>query len=107
MDGPIPNETQRRILGDNLAGEFIRNYDPVDNDYDDSDTDDSFENDVYVSDAQQHWDENMRQLEQAVFHVLCPVLGRLFGRRFAQKMWMRFVTYRWRLAYPETVFEKV
>lgn len=46
------------------------------------------------SDAQQHWDESLRQLEHAVFFVLCPLIGRVIGRRAAHKLWMRFVNYR-------------
>lgn len=46
------------------------------------------------SDAQQHWDESLRQLEHAIFYVLCPVVGRVIGRRTAHKLWMSFVNYR-------------
>lgn len=104
----VPSATQRRILGDDLADALINSFDPVndpgsDVESDLESTDDSFENEIVFtrSDAQQQWDENMRTLEEAVFHVLCPVLGRLFGRRFAQNMWVRFVDYRWRVSHPE------
>lgn len=50
----------------------------------------------YISDAQRHWDENIQQLENAVFLILCPVIGRVLGRRFAQNLWFAFCDYRWK-----------
>lgn len=52
--------------------------------------------DDYLSDAQKHWDENIRQLENAVFFILCPVIGRVLGRRFAQNLWFAYCDYRWK-----------
>lgn len=93
-------ESEYPLLTSDLAGEIassIQNPLPADS-YDDdygSETDSEFENDIYINDAQRQWDENMKQIETAVFYVLCPVVGKMIGRKTAQSLWARFVTWRW------------
>lgn len=88
-DGDLQNEVMStpRATSDSL---FNGTYD--------SETDSDFENEVYTNDAQHQWDENMKQIETAVFFVLCPVIGKLVGRKTAQSLWARFVTWRWQSA---------
>lgn len=98
-----PNEIQRSIFGPEVTRELLNSLDQplldreVTSDYS-SEIDSSFENDIHFSDAQQQWEENIRQLETAVFYVLCPVLGRIVGRKAAHSIWIRFVTWRWNSA---------
>lgn len=97
-----PNGTQRRIFGSEVTREFLDCLEKkhpaingeAESDYS-SEVDSSFENDVHFSDAQQQWEENIKQLETAVFFVLCPVLGRLVGRKAAHSVWIRIVSWRW------------
>ncbi|GMM51686.1 Mim2 protein [Starmerella bacillaris] len=59
------------------------------------DSADSSDEELEISDAQQHWDESIAQLETAVFFVLCPLIGKMIGRKFAKSIWHRFVDWRW------------
>ncbi|KAJ8057581.1 hypothetical protein LXG23DRAFT_54280 [Yarrowia lipolytica] len=46
------------------------------------------------SDAQEQWEESLRQLEQLVSFVLIPLIGKFFGRRAAYFVWGMVVDYR-------------
>lgn len=47
------------------------------------------------SDAQEHWEENVRELESLVVLVLCPLVGRIIGRRVAHSLWLRYMYFRY------------
>lgn len=98
-----PGESQYPLFHNDLAGEVASSlYNPPTEDmYDDegSETDSEFENDIYINDAQRQWDENMKQIEVAIFFVLCPVVGKIIGRKTAQSLWTRFVTWRWNISH--------
>lgn len=51
--------------------------------YTDSDSYSDSDSDEQVSDAQQEWEESVRQLEGLLYLVLFPVAGKFIGRRLA------------------------
>lgn len=49
--------------------------------YYDDDEDSGYQYDL--SDAQEQWEESLRQIEEVMLFIIVPVVGKFFGRRFA------------------------
>jgi hypothetical protein len=70
---------------DAIIGGGIPEADPfgsTDSEYSGSSVTDS-DSEEQVSDAQQEWEESVRQLEGLLYLVLLPIAGKFFGRRLA------------------------
>ncbi|TQS37092.1 hypothetical protein Golomagni_02446 [Golovinomyces magnicellulatus] len=52
-------------------------------------TDDTFSDDI--SDAQEEWENSLRQLDMIISMVIVPYVGKYFGRKFAIWSWAKFM----------------
>ncbi|ODQ66242.1 hypothetical protein NADFUDRAFT_45764 [Nadsonia fulvescens var. elongata DSM 6958] len=73
------------VSGDANRQEYMLN-DSDDEDYDD---DDSYSS----SDAQQEWEESLKQLDHMIMYILVPLVGKFFGRKFSKYAWGNFLSY--------------
>lgn len=62
---------------------------------------DHYESDLdFEDEAQAQWERSIEEIERTIFLVLCPVIGRVLGRRIAQNLWITYVTSRYKSSHP-------